>query len=188
MKFSLAITVLLLLSAFIGLSHLLPVNEQLASSEPPPPPVTVHPEDLTAITLHAGLMTTGYSSAPVPQLKCMQGACSQAVSTVQCQNQGLDGERHINWLCQTTDLPEDYSLQVLSVSCEGYPNPDSPDIIAGSCGLEYGIEGGISDAAFWSLIAFTVFLLVITVICCIACIYYSPTYVYPVGGAYGGKK
>lgn len=97
--------------------------------------------DVEVLTLHNGQMTTGRRSAPVPQLNCVGGrarAQAHRVKTVQCYNRGFDG-LDVNWECQA-ELDKDIRLGKTEVYCEGFENPDDPNILAGSCGLEYELE------------------------------------------------
>lgn len=51
-----------------------------------------------SIMLHAGSMTTGRRSRPVPQLECKLN-CDGAPDVVQCINVGGDGY-NVNWKCE----------------------------------------------------------------------------------------
>jgi hypothetical protein len=55
---------------------------------------------LQSLTLHAGEMTTGRRTAPVPQLECRMN-CDGAPDVVQCVNMGGDGY-NVNWKCEAS--------------------------------------------------------------------------------------
>src|SRR3569623_396245 len=97
----------------------------------------VHIQDVHAITLQRGHVTTWRRTSPVPQLRCV-GGCgwgSQEPTTVMCENKGFDG-RDAVWECKA-DLSSAYKFGRLNVQCEGYDYPEDPYILAGCCGLEY---------------------------------------------------
>lgn len=96
--------------------------------------------DVKVLTLKHGHMTTARRSSPVPQLKCMGGTarCSFVPQVVQCYNRGSDGY-DIQWECKT-DMDNAYRFGTVEVTCEGYDYPDDPNILKGSCGLEYTID------------------------------------------------
>lgn len=84
-------------------------------------------------------MTNGRRSDPVLQLSCTGELCSEYTpSTVQCHNVGSDGN-DAQWKCEA-NMPDSYQFDQISVSCEGYDNPDDPYVLVGSCGLEYSLE------------------------------------------------
>ena len=97
-------------------------------------------QDIQALALHQGQMTTGRRTAPVLQLACVGGsACKEYTpSTVQCYNRGSDGF-DANWEC-TADLDTDYRFGETTVVCEGFDHPDDPFVLAGSCAVEYTLE------------------------------------------------
>eukprot|EP00899_Mesostigma_viride_P021604 jgi/Mesvir1/29445/Mv23024-RA.2 len=63
---------------------------------------------------------------------------SRTLNAVQCRNVGSDG-RDIQWKCEA-DLPRHLRFAKTEVTCEGYSYPDDPDILEGSCGLEYSLK------------------------------------------------
>lgn len=93
---------------------------------------------ISALTFTQGKYTTGRRSSPLPQLTCSSGPCSTAVPSVQCANAGNDGAGNVQWKCET-ELPKGIRLGLIDVSCEGYNNPEDPYVLAGSCGLTYGL-------------------------------------------------
>lgn len=101
---------------------------------------SIHLSKVKTLTLHEGKMTTGRRSAPVPQLLCMGGAAKneQQPHIVQCYNQGFDG-REYNWRCDA-QLERHVRLGEVTVSCEGYRDKTDPEVLVGSCGLEYTLE------------------------------------------------
>lgn len=90
------------------------------------------------LTFEAGKYTTGRRSTPMPQLMCTSN-CQHTPSSVQCYNRGFDG-RDVQWKCEA-DLPKGLELGKVSVSCEGYEYPNDPEVLVGSCGLEYELVG-----------------------------------------------
>ena len=91
-----------------------------------------------ALTLQTGRLTTGRRAAPVSQLTCRGANCWHAPSTVRCANAGWDG-KDVQWDC-TAELDSAVRFGRLNVQCEGYAFPDDPNILAGSCGLEYTLD------------------------------------------------
>lgn len=95
-------------------------------------------KDVSVLTLSAGRFTTGRRSSPVPQLSCVGGFCEFSPTTVRCTNDGWDGT-DVNWSCRA-DLDNRVKFGRLNVQCEGYEYPDDPNILKGSCGLEYTLD------------------------------------------------
>jgi hypothetical protein len=73
-------------------------------------------------------------------------------TTVQCLNVGHDG-KNVQWKCEanldskvkcTHFLIWEFVLIVLVgklvVSCEGYNSRDDPNVLVGSCALQYGLD------------------------------------------------
>ena len=94
--------------------------------------------EIDALTLQVGKMTTGRRSSPVPQLTCRGRNCQHAPSSVRCRNAGWDGI-DVQWDCQA-ELDNIVKFGTIDVNCEGYEYPDDPNILAGSCGLEYTLD------------------------------------------------
>ena len=98
-------------------------------------------KDIQVLTLHKGRWTTGKRSAPITQLNCIGGSAkhlAQKVEIVQCYNKGFDG-RSQAWEC-VTEIDKSIKLGEVTVSCEGYHYPDDPQVLVGSCALEYSLE------------------------------------------------
>ncbi|GJP36159.1 hypothetical protein CLOM_g20679 [Closterium sp. NIES-68] len=93
-------------------------------------------EDVKALTLRKGAMTTARRVAPVPQLSCIAG-CDFQPDVVQCVNVGSDGVA-VQWRCEA-ELPSHLKFGLTQVSCEGFDYPDDPRILHGSCGLQYSL-------------------------------------------------
>lgn len=97
-------------------------------------------DKVEVLALSKDKMTTGRRSRPVPQLICRGKLCSEFTpATVLCTNMGSDG-RDIQWKCEA-DMPNGYRFGTIDVSCEGYTYPEDPNVLAGSCGLTYELEG-----------------------------------------------
>lgn len=101
------------------------------------------------LVLRKGAMTTGRRTAPVPQLKCVEGsACgtSSEPNVVHCTNIGVDySTGDPSWKC-TAELENGLRLGTTDVICEGFRNRDDPWVLRGSCGLEYTIHGNPVNA------------------------------------------
>jgi len=67
---------------------------------------------------------------------------------VQCYNRGFDGV-DVQWECKA-DLPSNIRFGDVTVACEGYDYPDDPNILTGSCGLEYTLHTTNSDDRYGS--------------------------------------
>jgi len=91
-----------------------------------------------ALTLQSGRMTTGRRTAPINQLSCRGANCMFAPSSVRCTNAGFDGT-DVQWDCKA-ELDDRVRFGSMNVQCEGYEYPSDPNILAGSCGLEYTLE------------------------------------------------
>ena len=94
-------------------------------------------KDVEVLTLQADKMTTGRRASPVLQQVCTgpRYLCKNRPETIQCSNTGWDG-LDANWECKG-ELENGVKFGKLNVQCEGYEYPDDPNILAGSCGLEY---------------------------------------------------
>lgn len=73
--------------------------------------------------------------------------CAYAPQVVQCRQTGHDGVSP-QWACEA-DLPEGMRFGNLEVVCEGWSRPGDTNVLAGSCALEYELEGR-PEAAFGS--------------------------------------
>ncbi|CAI7847653.1 unnamed protein product [Closterium sp. NIES-54] len=93
-------------------------------------------EEVKALTLRKGAMTTARRVAAVPQLSCLSG-CDFQPDVVQCVNVGSDGVA-VQWRCEA-ELPSHLQFGLTQVSCEGFDYPDDPRILYGSCGLQYSL-------------------------------------------------
>lgn len=69
---------------------------------------------------------------------------------MQCRQTGSDGVSP-QWACEA-DLPEGLRFGPLEVVCEGWSGPGDDQVLAGSCALEYELEGRpeAAHAAFGS--------------------------------------
>eukprot|EP01083_Nonionella_stella_P313881 1128530_1 len=106
--------------------------------------VPVALSDVRVLALQAGKFTaTGGRSSPIPQLKCVggSGGCygSDLPRNVLCKNKGMDGIDAI-WECTVNRISTKYELGEVQVLCEGFNYPEDPNILQGSCGLEYHLE------------------------------------------------
>lgn len=117
----------LLLGVMLGLAG----NGAVASTAHRPVPIRA----VEALTLQSGTMTTSRRASPVSQLTCKGSNCQFAPPAVRCTNAGHDGT-DVQWSC-AAELDPSVKFGHLSVQCEGFDYPDDPNILAGSCGLEY---------------------------------------------------
>ena len=94
-------------------------------------------EDVEVVTLTRGAFTTGRRSSPVAQLACVGGSGrgEEQPEIVQCYSDG----RAFQWECKA-DMENGLRFGQVEVVCEGFDYPDDPNILAGSCGLEYTLE------------------------------------------------
>ena len=90
-------------------------------------------KEVTSLLLSRGKMATGRRAAPVPQLNCLSN-CRDSPDTIYCGNAGHDGE-DVVWECKSD--PPGAVFRDLNVQCEGYDYPDDPNILKGSCGIEF---------------------------------------------------
>ena len=92
------------------------------------------------LTFNQGEMVNARRVAPIPQLTCIGKSpqlCQNQPTSVQCTNMGSDGI-DIQWACEA-ELPDTIQFGKIEVVCEGYNSSHDPNILAGSCGLEFEI-------------------------------------------------
>jgi hypothetical protein len=102
---------------------------------------------IKSLVFNKGQQTTFRRSAgPMSQLTCHPGdgmkqkTCDEfAPSVVRCKNVGMDDTNNIVWDCEA-ELGDHFKFGKTVVSCEGYEHPDDPNILKGSCCLEYMLE------------------------------------------------
>lgn len=100
---------------------------------------TMAMSDLSVLTLTSSAVTTGWRNNPIPQLQCMDSVLcfSDPVQAVVCIKVGWTGKDPM-WSCTPTFyLPEGVFIQHFHISCEGVDFPDDPNILVGSCGMQY---------------------------------------------------
>jgi hypothetical protein len=90
------------------------------------------------LTLTQGAMTTSRRTAPIRQLECTGGCDIFTPSTIQCRNQGTDGQ-DVQWACQA-ELPANVLFAHTEINCEGFDHPNDLYVTVGSCGLEYSLR------------------------------------------------
>ena len=97
-------------------------------------------KDVEVLTLQAGKMTTGRRASPVLQQECNGPIylCKNRPESIQCWNTGWDG-LDANWECKG-ELENGVKFGKMNVQCEGYEYREDPNILAGSCGLEYTLD------------------------------------------------
>ncbi|KAK7050929.1 hypothetical protein VNI00_005041 [Paramarasmius palmivorus] len=92
--------------------------------------------NINSLTFYNGEVTTARRGRPIPQLTCVGRACKlYQPEVVRCTNIGGSGS-DIEWKCEA-DLPEALRFGKVHVSCEGWSGPGDPNVLQGSCGLEY---------------------------------------------------
>lgn len=94
--------------------------------------------EVEALTLQFDKMTAGRRSSPIAQLTCRGMNCALAPSSVRCINVGHDGN-DVQWDCNSV-LDKSIKFGIMNVQCEGYDYPEDPNILVGSCGLDYTLE------------------------------------------------
>lgn len=97
--------------------------------------------DVTALSFQANKYTTGRRNAPISQLYCEGGYCSEGPDNVMCKNMGR-GDKDFVWECTGYGLTPGYKLGQSDVGCEGYDFPNDPYILKGSCGVFYTVVKG----------------------------------------------
>jgi len=105
-----------------------------------PPGDSISLGDVKVLTLYSGKFTRARRTRAIPQISCVGGSAAGRYDpdVIQCTNMGSDGIDY-QWKCDT-DLPDDYRLGRITVSCEGYNNPQDLNILIGSCGVEYELD------------------------------------------------
>jgi hypothetical protein len=107
-----------------------------------PPPGCFDPTKVTALTFYQNAMTTSARAPPIAQLSCVGGnGCKYAsqISSVQCQNNGLDEYGNVQWQC-TANLPSEVEFGSTTVSCEGCQSSTDGYKLTGSCGLMFQLD------------------------------------------------
>lgn len=101
---------------------------------------SVRLQDIDVLTFTSGDFTRGRRRAGVPQLKNVGGTAKGKYEphTAMCKNIGFDGH-DVAWKCEA-DLPNEYTLGKVTVTCEGYDYPEDSYVLKDSCGLEYKLE------------------------------------------------
>ncbi|KZT06139.1 DUF1183-domain-containing protein [Laetiporus sulphureus 93-53] len=91
---------------------------------------------IKSLTFYKDSYTTARRTQPLPQLICIGKPCNvYQPEVVRCTNVGGEGT-DVDWKCEA-DLPEALRFGRVEVSCEGWSGPGDPDILKGSCSLEY---------------------------------------------------
>jgi len=91
---------------------------------------------IRALTLYNDALTLSRRGQSIPQLICVGKACDLFTPDyVRCVNVGGSGTE-VDWKCET-DLPEGLRMGRVQVSCEGWSGPGDPEVLKGSCSLEY---------------------------------------------------
>lgn len=97
-------------------------------------------QDVQVLTFTKGDHTNSRRRSSVPQLKCVGGGAKGEYEpyTAMCRNIGFDG-RDVAWKCEA-DLPVEYSLGKVTVTCEGFDSSKDSYVLKDSCALEYNLE------------------------------------------------
>ncbi|KAF8917475.1 hypothetical protein CPB85DRAFT_1286068 [Mucidula mucida] len=91
---------------------------------------------ISSLTFYNGADTKARRTDPIPQLTCVGKPCKYyQPDVVRCKNDGGSGI-DVDWKCET-ELPDSLRLGRVEVSCEGWSRPGDPEVLKGSCGLEY---------------------------------------------------
>jgi len=84
-------------------------------------------------------MTTNRRVPAVPQVTCVGGDAEglYEVDVMRCRNKGFNyNDDSVQWAC-TASLPPEFRLGSTDVVCEGYSGVDDPNVLKGSCAVEY---------------------------------------------------
>ncbi|KAI5781447.1 hypothetical protein EDC01DRAFT_619683 [Geopyxis carbonaria] len=106
---------------------------------------------IKTLTLRSGQMTTSRRVAPMPQLTCIGGSARglYEIDVMRCTNLGSDygaaDTSSASWSC-TAELPPHFKLGSTDVVCEGYASAEDPNVLRGSCGVEYRLA--LTDLGF----------------------------------------
>lgn len=97
-------------------------------------------QDVQALTFTKGEYANSRKRSSIPQLKCIGGGAKGEYEpyTAMCRNMGFDG-RDVAWKCEA-DLPVEFSLGKVTVTCEGYDSAKDSYVLKDSCALEYNLE------------------------------------------------
>jgi hypothetical protein len=103
---------------------------------------------ITGIAFEPGLTATRVRTANVPRMQCF-GNCPSGVlvSAAFCEQRGVGDSGMPSWKCKGTFSRDDgstsetqYRLGNVRVRCEGCSKSGDPDVVKGSCSLQYSIE------------------------------------------------
>jgi hypothetical protein len=111
-------------------------------------------EDIRVLTLKSGEYTVkGGRTDPILQLECVGSTCREDLlpRAMICKN------TQPGWEC-TGDLDPDYKFVSTDVICEGLSHPNDPQVLEGSCGVEYKIVKKSSALFDFLSFVFSVFL------------------------------
>lgn len=93
-------------------------------------------DSIRSLTFYKGEYTKARRTTPIQQLTCVGRPCNlYQPDVVRCVNEGGRG-LDVEWKCEA-DLPEQLRFGRVDVSCEGWSKPGDPNVLKGSCGLEY---------------------------------------------------
>lgn len=97
-------------------------------------------QDVQVLTFTKGEYANSRRRSSVLQLRNIGGEAKGEYEphTAMCRNIGFDG-RDVAWKCEA-DLPIEYSLGKVTVTCEGYEYPQDSYVLKDSCALEYNLE------------------------------------------------
>lgn len=97
-------------------------------------------QDVSVLTFTKGEYTEGRRRSGIEQLRCVGGGAKGQYEpyTAMCKNLGFDG-RDVAWKCEA-DLPAEFTLGKVTVSCEGFDYPEDSYVLKDSCALEYNLE------------------------------------------------
>lgn len=111
---------------------------------------------IPALTFRANRNTTTHrQKSAEPQLTCIGGDAPNYakwfVTEVRCRNMGYSDEHAVQWACETDDVSDTYSLEQITITCEGFESPTDPYILAGSCSLRYALDmnATLNAAKLW---------------------------------------
>lgn len=94
---------------------------------------------IDSITFYRGEFTTSRRHSPIRQMSCSWGYCEEIPDTITCDNIGIGLNGDPRWNC-IGRLRSGFYFRDVNVNCEGYDHAHDEYILAGSCGVEFGIE------------------------------------------------
>jgi hypothetical protein len=99
---------------------------------------------VTKLTFRAERQTTHRRLSALPQVNCGE-PCPEALHAVHCARLKEGDNR--DWACvaDSGDASNEFTVDDVEISCEGYNRPDDVQILSGSCALQCRVEEATSS-------------------------------------------